>query len=406
MMKAKNFLPMVAGLCGAALVAHGADSGTVKGSRVNVRGKATLQSETVTQLKQGETVKILEEIAAANPGPKEPAKWYRIALPSDTPVWVHSLFIKDGKVEASRLNVRSGPGENYSVLGRVDKGATIREIRKVGDWLEIQSPAHLHGFVAASLVEKAASSPAGVTPAPEPIPVVEPVPVPVVSTTTTPPVLPPPPPLEVVTVAAPASASPTPVVVSPIAETVTTIAPPAAVPPTAVTTETVVARVEGTPEVKPSPLVTLPEAPPAETGPTSFKTDPQYQPKTWLGRVWARLTGPRGKAAEAAPGSEGKFHQPPAPPAAEGPLPVRIVTREGMVVRSWNIQSPSDYALKEVYTGRVINYLWTTQTNVPWEKLVGRTVIVSGEEAVDPRWQATPVLRIETLKTLDNDGEG
>jgi hypothetical protein len=85
----------------------------------------------------------------------------------------------------------------------------------------------------------------------------------------------------------------------------------------------------------------------------------------------------------------------------EGPLPLRIVSREGIVARSWNIQTPSDWALQDADSGRVINYLWATSTNIPWATLKGRTIVVTGEEALDVRWPNTPVLRIETLKTVD-----
>jgi hypothetical protein len=88
--------------------------------------------------------------------------------------------------------------------------------------------------------------------------------------------------------------------------------------------------------------------------------------------------------------------------ADDGPAPLRIVTREGVVARSWNIQTPSDWALQDPDSGRVINYLWSTSTNIPWKTLKGRTIVVTGEEALDVRWPQTPVLRIETLKTVED----
>ena len=79
----------------------------------------------------------------------------------------------------------------------------------------------------------------------------------------------------------------------------------------------------------------------------------------------------------------------------------RIVSREGIVARSWNIQSPSDWALQDAESGRVINYLWASSTNIPWASLKGRAIVVTGEEALDVRWPNTPVLKIETLKTVN-----
>ena len=88
-------------------------------------------------------------------------------------------------------------------------------------------------------------------------------------------------------------------------------------------------------------------------------------------------------------------------PADDSPPVMRVVTREGVITRSWNIQTPSDWALQDAESGRVINYLWSTSTNIPWKTLKGRTVIVTGEEALDVRWPNTPVLKIDTLKTVD-----
>ncbi|MBI3192485.1 MAG: SH3 domain-containing protein, partial [Pedosphaera parvula] len=132
---------------------------TLKADRVNVRGEATLNGEVITQLRQGEKVTVLEEITVEKPKPGEPAKWARILLPSNTPVWIHTLFLdpETKTVKASRLNVRSGPGENFSVLCRLEQGATVKEIRTVGHWMEIEPPATASAYVAAEYLEKTAA---------------------------------------------------------------------------------------------------------------------------------------------------------------------------------------------------------------------------------------------------------
>jgi len=103
---------------------------------VNVRGQANINSEVVTHLKRGEVVTILEEITLKSPKADEPAKWARIALPVGTPVWVSAHFVdKNTKtVTANKLRMRSGPGENYSTVGMIDKGATLNTLETKGDW--------------------------------------------------------------------------------------------------------------------------------------------------------------------------------------------------------------------------------------------------------------------------------
>lgn len=423
-MKAKNLIFIVAIAFGLVCPAHAFDEGTVKGSKVNVRGQATLNSEVVTQLNNGESVVIIEQVRAKRAGAKDPKYYYKIALPASTPVWVSAAYVKDNKVSATRLNVRSGPGENFSVLGRLTKGTPVVEIRKMDQWLEIEATDSVHGFVATSLVNKKervpeiASAPTSFDPVPVP-PSVPVIPEPVVPSTTPaftalqveevgdglPAVSAP------ITNFEPVTPAPAPVAMeSPALAPVATESFPTG--PNSIISETTVTTVStapATPDVQPNPLVSLAEEPEPEPTDVGYRTiDPNKPKKTWFGRWWQDITTKKKRdeqeAAEAA-ASKGKFHEPP-PVAADGPPPVRVVSREGVVVRSWNIQAPSDWALKEVYTGRIVNYLWTTHTNIPWQDLKGRTVIISGEEAIDRRWKRTPVLRIETLKTIDNDGEG
>ncbi len=168
---------------------------------VNVRGQAYINSEVVTHLKRGDVVTVIEEVTR-KAKTDEPGRWAKIALPSGTVVWASTQFINaDTKaVIPKRLNVRSGPGENYSVLGRIDKGTVLKTIETKGDWTKIEAPEGCYAFVAAHLLS---TDPADLGPAlakanpPAPA-------APVVAATP-----PPPPPTEVAIV------TPTPVVTQP-----------------------------------------------------------------------------------------------------------------------------------------------------------------------------------------------
>lgn len=142
-------------------------------NNINVRGKAAIRSEILTRLKKGDRVEVLE-IVKQPAKPDEPDKWARIALPTNTAVWIHSDFI-DGTnktVKPRRLNVRSGPSENHSVIGTLTRGATIQEVDHKGDWVQIQPPQGVYGFVAAHLLAPAVAPPLEVaktdTPPPTP----------------------------------------------------------------------------------------------------------------------------------------------------------------------------------------------------------------------------------------------
>jgi uncharacterized protein YgiM (DUF1202 family) len=291
---------------------------TVKRDNVNVRGRPSFKGEVVTRLKKGETVTLLEQMTLKKPGPEEPTNWFRISLPTNTPVWVFADFVDttNKTVTASRLQVRGGPGENYCVVARLLKGEPIKEIRKVNDWIEIETPANAFGFVGAEFLEKQAAGAiqeAAVTPAPAPLPLPAP---------------------EVVTV------------------------PPAE-------------------EVKPA---SAEPAPPAEV--------PVPSP--------APATDPAPAVAEA--------------PAGEPEvLPKRMVKREGIVRKAWNIQAPAYFQLESIDRKKVINYVRSPEIEkvedkieytVPkfnLEEYVGRRVLISGEESIDRRWKGTPVIEIESI---------
>lgn len=136
-----------------------ATTGTVTSDRVNVRGQPSVYSETVTQLRAGETVEVLEVVEIERPKAGAPAQWLKIALPGNTTVWVNATFVDEASrtVKASRLNLRAGPGENFSVIGRIEEGETVRAIRVLDDWMEIEPPQGAYGFVAASYITLATS---------------------------------------------------------------------------------------------------------------------------------------------------------------------------------------------------------------------------------------------------------
>ena len=183
--------------------AFAAGPGVAKQNNVNVRGQASIKSEVIAHLQKNDSITILEEITLKKPKQDEPARWYRISLPTNVAVWVHSSFIDSATktVKPRRLNLRGGPGENYSILGRLEKGAVVTELDSKDDWLKIEPPTNSYGFVAAHLVERTAApaivfippvteQPAVVTNPPPTIAEVPPTAPPIVPPTT--PVTPPP----------------------------------------------------------------------------------------------------------------------------------------------------------------------------------------------------------------------
>ncbi len=148
-------------------------------ANVNARGQAGLRGEVVTHLKKGEAVTVLDQINLDKHRTGEPAQWAKIALPSSTHVWIKSSYIDAASktVSAKKLNLRAGPGENYSVLGVIERGTAVNEVTSKGGWMQIDPPANTYAFVAAMYLKQEAPAPTPVAqaapvpgPAPEPQP--------------------------------------------------------------------------------------------------------------------------------------------------------------------------------------------------------------------------------------------
>jgi uncharacterized protein YgiM (DUF1202 family) len=141
----------------------------VEANHVNVRGQAKLNSEVVTRLNKGDAVTVIEEITRNDSGPDEPSAWAKIYLPTNVHVWVNTTFIDptNKTVLPKRLNLRGGPGENYSVLGRLVHGDAVTEKGTKGDWTEIEAPTNAYAFMAAQyLRQEAPGTPAVTEPPP------------------------------------------------------------------------------------------------------------------------------------------------------------------------------------------------------------------------------------------------
>lgn len=330
-------------LCLATSVVTAQETATVKATRVNVRGQATLNSEVVTQLREGEPIKVLEQITLEKPGPGEPAKWAKIALPANTPVWINATFVKEGEVSNTRLNVRSGPGENYSILGRLEKGTKVQAIRTVDEWMEIVAPEGTYAFVSVDFLEiKGTPEVAKVEAKPA-----EPAAKPVMKSKTESVE-----PLPTVKVESPVQPAPRPTAVAQ--------ASPAQV------------LNDSRPIAPPQPEVVAPPAP------VKPKLDPVAIPI------------PAPMPAEAPVIVE------------QAPPQVRIITREGLVRRTVSVQAPSAYRLADPERmSTTINYLYVGDTGLDLKNFLGRKIRVSGSESLDPRWPNMPLIEIKTLEPID-----
>lgn len=359
--------------------AQAAQPGLVLGDNVNVRGQSTIYSEVVTQLQEGEKVIVFETLQHEQPEEGNPAQWYRIAMPANTPVWVHADYISPAQtVTANLLNIRSGPGTEYSVMGQLNQGARVNQIRTVGDWMEIEPPKGVYAFVAASLVKLTG----------EEIPDQ---------------------PVATETASTQESAKATEEDAS---------------KETAQTSESTDGQTETQPDQTAS--TTKPKASPEKDTATASEELRTAEPLSATNELTALKEGSESGSSETnateEAGSTAQFALPPAVTRSTGelastragfePIPSasrdssssaprrRVVSREGMVEKTVSIQAPTYYRLVVPGTDKTIEFIFTEEKRLNLGDYIARRVIVTGPEYLDERWPKIPVLKVDTLELL------
>jgi len=131
----------------------------VNATRVNLRGRSTIMGETLGQFKKGDAVTVLEQVENKWAKGADPKQWARIAMPADKPCYVFAAFVDaNNVVTASKLNVRGGAGENYSILGRIPKGTAVKPVATKGEWMQIEPPEVATAYVAAMYLKQDADA--------------------------------------------------------------------------------------------------------------------------------------------------------------------------------------------------------------------------------------------------------
>lgn len=143
---------------------------TVNATRVNMRARSTIMSEVLGQFNKGDAVTVLEQVENKWAKGADPKQWARIALPAGTTCWVFAAFVDSSNVvTATRLNLRGGAGENYSILGRLPKGTSVKPITTKGEWMQIEPPEVATAYVAAMYLKQDAAAIAKVEPVATPV---------------------------------------------------------------------------------------------------------------------------------------------------------------------------------------------------------------------------------------------
>jgi uncharacterized protein YraI len=110
---------------------------TVIADRLNIRSGPSTNYEIMGQLQRGDVLPVRGV----------QGDWISFPLPASMPVWIHKDLVRDGEVLGDRVNLRAGPSTRHNRVGSVVRGDKLKTIEVRGDWLKIQPPASVLGWV-------------------------------------------------------------------------------------------------------------------------------------------------------------------------------------------------------------------------------------------------------------------
>ena len=131
-------------------IAAGFTMVSVAGEKVNLRQSPSTQSPVLWELGQGFPLKII--------GRK--GKWLKVSDFESDVGWIHEdlvarkphLIVKIGKNKKTRINVRSGPGTNYEIIGKAEYGVVFETLARQSGWVKVRHEDGLIGWIKRSLL--------------------------------------------------------------------------------------------------------------------------------------------------------------------------------------------------------------------------------------------------------------
>ena len=116
--------------------------GKITADNVNVRAGQSAAFERLYQLNKEETVVVVDHKYSR----------YKVKLPDNAEVYISEKFVKRrikdiAIVTGNVVNLRAGPGEEYSALGKVKKNQIVRIRETVNNWCRIEPMEGMHGWI-------------------------------------------------------------------------------------------------------------------------------------------------------------------------------------------------------------------------------------------------------------------
>jgi uncharacterized protein YgiM (DUF1202 family) len=143
--------------------------GEVNDEGINIRCDSTVSAEIITNAQKGLPLEIVSEKYG----------WYKVQLPKQAPAYVKKTLVEcmdskapesmgsdftpqapgrcqNGRIAKERVNIRLGPGESFSIIGKADQNEIVSIVSETQGWYKITPLANCFGWIHKRFVNKAA----------------------------------------------------------------------------------------------------------------------------------------------------------------------------------------------------------------------------------------------------------
>ena len=135
--------PACAGAAGFVMV-------SVAGEKVNLRKGPSTQYPIIWELGKGFPLRIRSY----------KGNWIRVSDFEGDIGWIFKdlvskkphLIVKTNKNSKARINIRSGPGEKYEIVGKAEYGVVFKTLKRGDGWVKVRHETGLTGWIKRSLL--------------------------------------------------------------------------------------------------------------------------------------------------------------------------------------------------------------------------------------------------------------
>lgn len=123
---------------------------SVTGEKVNLRKGPSTRYPIIWELGKGFPLKVIGSRG----------KWYKVSDFENDVGWIYKslvsrkphLIVKVNRNDKGKINIRSGPGTRYKVVGKAEYGVVFETLKRGNGWVKVRHETGLTGWIKRSLL--------------------------------------------------------------------------------------------------------------------------------------------------------------------------------------------------------------------------------------------------------------